>query len=189
MPAKLTGFDESIRRSKMSVKFQTPGSPARDILFQFPPKIINDSRKGTWDEKPAGPNSGDKVAVYKAADPRVMTMEWKYIVGFDSWSIDKIKTEIKNVRGYFRNPFIDAGGQSPLIVLLQVWKIGGDAPMSFRMDSSNIKHGPTMVGNSNGDVFPLLTEIAIELRSWPKIGDVAPAETVKGQLTFTPDWF
>ncbi len=188
MPAQLTGFDREIRRSKISVNFRTPGSPPRDVVFQFPPKIVSDGRQGAWKEEAAAANTGDLMALYQGAEPRIMTMEWKYVVGFDSWTIDKVKTELKHLRGYFRNPF-DATGQGPLIILLQVWKIGGDAPMSFRMKAVNVKHGPTMVGNSNGDIFPLLTEIAIELKSWPKIGDTEPVETVPGQKTFTPDWF
>lgn len=211
MPAQLTQFDREICGSRnLRVLIRRPTrdpsrTEARAIQFQFPPKVTNDSRDGEWEEKSAGPNSGDKIAVYKSANPRRITLEWTYIVGFAGWTIDDIKTELKTMRGYFRNPFIeniegdDAGARaeqanSPLVINLLLWDIGGDEPMSFRMSSASCKHGPTLVNGRSinepgiGRVFPLKTEVSAEFKSWPSIGD-PPAQTVPGQKPFTVDWF
>lgn len=189
MPATLTPFDQAIKTAKLTVKIKTPAGGARDILFQFPPRVVNDSRGGDWEEKPAGANSGDMIAIYKSAKPRLITLQWKYIVGFAGWSIDQIKAEVQTLRGYFRNPFIEGGGgPSPMVIELLLWKIGGNDTMSFRMKDANIKHGDTLVGSPNGDVFPLTTEVSIELQSWPLLGN-PPAQMVPGQKVFGPDWF
>lgn len=196
--ALLTQYDMAIAGSdKLRILMRRPTDAAkaeteeRDVFFQFPPKVVNDSRDGEWDEKPAGPNAGDKIAIYKCANPKKVTVEWKYIVGFASWTISDIKDELQLLRGYFRNPFIEGSGDSalsPLVVSLQLWKIGGDEPMSFRLQAINIKHGNTLIGKKPDGVFPLLTEVSAEFRSWPLIGK-PPVQTVPGQKEFTVDWF
>ncbi len=198
MAALITNYDRSIIDSNsLRIVLRRPTNETgttterRDVAFQFPPKIPNDSRAGDWKEDAAGPNSGDKIAVYKAASPRRITVEWKYIVGYANWSIDKIKDQLKLLRGYFRNPFIENAGEtalSPLVVELRLWEVGGRSTMSFRLDQVNIKHGPTLVGKKPDLVFPLLTDVSADFKSWPKIGN-PPAQTVPGQLPFGLEWF
>lgn len=196
--AELTAFDKALCDSdRLLLRIRRPtdagggASEAHKVQFQFPPKIINDSRSSDWKEDGGGPNAGDKIAVFQHADPRRITIEWSYIVGFNNWSVADIKDELKTLRGYFRNPFIEGSGptaMSPLVIEVLLWDVGGDAPMSFRMREASIKHRPTIVRDDEGQIFHLFTDISIELKSWPLIG-TPPVQTVPGQVVFGSDWF
>lgn len=199
MPATMSPFDKAIASSgRLKVSLRRPtsssangGSEQRNIAFQLPPVILGDARSGEWDERAAGPNSGDQIAVYKTALPRIITMQWRYVVGWDGWTVEKIKDEIQTLRGYFRNPFIEGSGDaalSPLVIEVLLWSFGGTEVMSFRLHRSDIKHGKTLVGLPPDKIFALTTDVSIELKSWPSIG-TPPAQTVPGQRQFTPDWF
>lgn len=205
MAGLLTDFDRSIsdsNRIAMLVRRPAPAtgrSELKSMAFQFPPKVVNNSRDADWDEKNGGPNAGDKIAVYKTANPLRITIEWRYVTGYAGWTAAKIKDEISTLRGYFRNPYIEGSGEdamSPLVVSLLLWDIGGKKFMSFRITAVNVKHGPTLVGSKDGGhIFPLITDVSVELKSWPQIlgtlgeKDNQPVQTVPGQQVFTPDWF
>lgn len=204
MPIVYTPHDLSLSENSANGGFllsvKTPEGPPKPVLFQFPPKVVGDSRGGNWKEDPAGPSAGDVIAVYQNAKPRIVVIEWVYIVDSASqidggkFSAARIHDELRKLRGYFRNPYLEgsttdkgAAANSPMIVGLWMWQIGGNQPMSFRLESSNIKHSSTIVGKGR-DAFPLRTDVSVELRSWPKIG-TPPSGSVPGQLELTNDWF
>lgn len=199
--------NDIIKEGWILIRIQVPTSATgtarqtRDIKFQFPPKISDDSREGEWDEKSAGPNSGDIIAVYKTAKPRSVTLDWIYVLtghpsevyrGNAIWNAETIQEQLRFLRGYFRNPFVEGGGggdgaNSPLVVNLWLWGAGGRGTMSFRLNSVNIKHDQTIIG-TGATAFPLRTEVSANFKSWPKIGN-PPVQTVPGQRIFTPEWF
>lgn len=169
-----------------------------NVELQFPPHIQSDGRRGEWKESSGGPSAGDKIAVYTAADPRIISVELTYVVDGASWTSEKIKKQLQLLRGYFRNPFIEAAGGtpdnpstsalSPMVILLKIWSVGGPSEMSFRLDSVGVRHGKTFVGVGQ-NAFPLHTVVSLSLKSWPKIGDNPPAQTVPGQLVYDVSWY
>lgn len=198
MVMRYTTFDIAATTIGLQVRiFEPPADPKnpaeqKDILFQFPPHVSNDSRGGDWDEHPGGPEAGDQIAVYKAARPRRITLEWQYIVDGGDWTADVIHTQLKLLRGYFRNPFTKAKGNvanSPMIIELLLWEFGGKKPMTFRLHDVNVKHGKALMFTNDGGIFALETTVSGEFKSWPNVGIEFPAQLVPGQKTFTNDWF
>lgn len=168
------------------MEFKSPEKKLETVLFQFPPKVRNDSRQGDWDPKPVGPNAPDQLAFYKSGQPRRITVEWTYIVDGGQFPSTKIHNEVRKLRGYFSNPRQEGdGGFNSLVVFLQAWMIGGSSKMSFRFEQANIKHSETIVG-SGKSAFPLRTDIAMELKTWPKFERL---QVANDQIELTPEWY
>ncbi len=171
------------------------GGP-KNILFQFPLRVSSDNRSGDWDEKSTGPNTGDKIGIYKSANPRHISLDWYYMVDGGKWPASKIHDQLRVLRGYYRNPFISDvaagesgdGQMSPMVILLKVYDVGGDDVMSFRADSVGIKHSGPLIGPPKNP-FPLRTDVSLSLKSWPQLGTNPPVQLVKGQREFKLDWF
>lgn len=172
------------------------------IQFQFPPKIKEDSRGGSWNERATtGPTSSDPIATYEHADPRKISMDWTYIVDGDAWPAAKIQTQLYLLRKYFVNgDSLNAeGGKvneeglfAELVVKLRIGGMGGKDKMSFRFTNVSIKHGDTLVGEGE-DVFHLRTDVSAQLRSWPIILNVdfkgTKVQAVDGMIKTPNDWY
>lgn len=187
MAIRYTPHDRDLSSSFL-LKIRSPEGVESPVMFQFPPRVVNDSRDGDWKEEPVGPNAPDHIAVYKSGTPRRLTIEWTYIVDGSKFPATRIHDEVRKLRGYFSNTLVEGGGTfDSLIVMFWAWNIGGKAPMSFRLKSSNIKHGQTLVG-SGKDAFPLRTDVAVELKTWAKVGE---AQIAPGQLDISKntDWY
>jgi hypothetical protein len=180
MPAQITEFDRGLADA---VTMQFNNGPK--IVFQFPPKITSDSRKGEWHE---GNLPGtEPVAVYQRSGPREISLTWTYIVdGSQEWTTDKVAEQVKIMRGYFaRTKDPNVQGQRNLIVFFKMWNFGGSDTMSCRIKSVDVKHSETIVthctgGNKNYDkAYPLRTDITIELRLWTR-GSKVETQDLKG---------
>lgn len=171
-----------INRLKKEKQGSTLGE---DIKFQFPPKIVDDSQEGRWDED-QNEVTADTFATYKGAGPRRVTVDWTYIVtkteckAADHWTPQVIHRQLRILRGYWRNSMFDEF-QSRMVIYMRLWGLGGEKVMSFRMHGLTIKHGPTLVGVGL-DAFPLRTDVSSQFRMWPEF-DVN--KDVKG-ISFVP---
>lgn len=164
------------------------------VIFQFPPKILSDNRKGNWNE---GDLRGEEpVAVFKNSGPREMTMSWTYIVDGAEWTTDAVVREIKRVRGYFANVLEESDRQRSLICGFKYCLYGDQNRFSARIKSIDVKHGDTLVIPSNGEggidttlAFPLRTDITIDLRLWTKGGANNKQDLTKLKEELTPEWY
>lgn len=188
MPIRYTDHDRSLA-SSFFMEFRSPEKTLGTVLFQFPPKVRNDSRQGDWDEKAVGPNAPDKLAFYKTGDPRRITVEWVYIVDGGQFTSARIHDELRKLRGYFSNPKQEGdGGFNSLVVNFWAWNIGGSSKMSFRFLQANIKHSETIVGTGKS-AFPLRTDVAVEMKTWPKFTLGGMLQVANDQIELTPEWY
>lgn len=161
-------FTEHDRRIAESVTFRFVNPEWGSIVFQFPPKILSDNRKGTWEETQLP--GVEPVAVYTVSGPREMTLTWTYIVesagaAVGPWTIDRIKTNVNRLRGYFAQVKDIAATRKNLIVMFKHTWLTGEQEWSCRIKSVNVKHSENLVGEP-GLVYPLRTDITVDLRLW-----------------------
>lgn len=169
------------------------------IKFQFPPKIVDDSQTGSWNQN-RNALTADMIAVYEGADPRQTTVEWTYIVTntqcepdviqrrrprdeinrSSGWTPQLIHRQLRLLRGYWRNSFIEGKFQSNMIVFMQLWALGGQRVMSFRLAGLSIKHSTTIV-NKGIEAFPLRTDISAQFKMWPDFSSLKGAGKAKQQ--------
>jgi hypothetical protein len=162
----------------------TSGLRALPIEFQFVPKIVSDSRKATWNEHEL-PNNDAFAAPVSTVGPRIMSMQWTYIVdeigdvpsfNFGQlfkvanpdgiWTIEKIKRNINALRGYFLTAKTQEDSSFKGLVARLRWPLlGGIGEWTCRIVSVDVKHSENMVGNDR-IMFPLRSDVSIDLRLW-----------------------
>jgi hypothetical protein len=127
-----------------------PQSGSFNLPFQFPPKIINDSRKGEWIEAPL--RGEEMVAIFGTSGAREITLQTTYIAGSRGGSSGKlfypqrIATIMRTLRSYFSRPYGGDGQlDKSLVVDFQMYYQTGFAPFSGRIKSIDITHGKTLV--------------------------------------------
>lgn len=184
MAMTYTQFDELLRDA-VTLRFYREGGVGDKVEFQFPPRILNDGRKGEWNED--GLPGTEPVATYEKSGPREISLTWTYIVDGGAWTTERVSNQVRLMRGYFaRTRDRDGNGQRNLIAYFQMWRHGGTKEMTCRIRSVDVKHSETVVApcvNNRPrvqDAYPLRTDITVELRLWTKGGrekqvqDLAP---------------
>jgi len=171
------------------------------IEFQFPPKIVSDSRKGTWVENDV---VGDEAAAaFSFTGSRIITINWSYVVDGGLWTVDRITHIVRTLRSYFIEARQLMIGNKNLVIFVKFWAIGGSKEMSARMKSVDIKHGETMVipsltsndgtEHSGADyAYPLRTDISVDLRLWTKgMGEGGPEvlADINELKAITKEWY
>lgn len=179
----LTDYDRSISDAvslvlHSDVNIGTSGKrvPDTKIGFQFPPKILSDSRSGTW--RDAEIRGAEPVATYATSGARTFTLNWTYIVedySFDVypttavdssvWTINKIKENINEIRGYFSRTRAISSSQRNLLVLFKYPWLTGSEPWTCRLTNVSVKHGDTLVGTPDR-LFPLRSDVSIDMHLW-----------------------
>jgi hypothetical protein len=187
------------------------------IEFQFMPKILSDSRKGSWDESEV--LGREPVSNIATAGPRIMSMRWTYIVEDIGkvpsrnainiqnpffrgiWDIGRIRKNLNVLKGYFLNAKRAHTSTHAGLVCQLTWPlIGGIGTWTCRITSIDIKHSENMVGNRD-IMFPVKSDVTIDLRLWTRGtqddidafgGDNAAIQNVDGmkpQPSFGDLWF
>ena len=151
--------------------------------FQFPPRITSDNRKGNWEE---GELRGvEPVAVFATSGARDISINWTYIVDGGVWTAQRVSNNIKKLRGYFARLKGEEGkptktSRELLVVKFKMWRHGDPGkPMTARIKSIDVKHGETIVCDnvdniagssdcSSGHIFPLKSDITVDLKLWTK---------------------
>jgi hypothetical protein len=169
---------ENDRRLARSVRFQigTGEFINRDdpregrVSFQFPPKILSDSRSGSWDEGGAKGILGmEPFKVFTSANERTFALSWSYIIDNApgaTWDSIRVKNEINRIRGYFSNLLSDrtTANQNKLIVNFNYPLYTGPKTWTCRVTSVDVKYGDCLV--TDGFVHPLRTDITADMRLW-----------------------
>lgn len=174
----LTSIDMKLAESVV-LEFSGAGQTTsrQKVIFQFPPRMVNDSRSGTWSDN--GDLRGDEPTVqFKVSGARTMKLEWTYIVGEATsesrWSTLDVKKQVAGIRNYFSG-IPHRGKAEDYNVNFKMWAIGGIlSQFCARIISANISHGKAIIvpsGNYNDEpdvsrAFPLRTDISIDLRLW-----------------------
>lgn len=192
MPALYTPFDVAL---KDAVVLRFHNGP--NVQFQFPPKITNDSRKGTWQENDQTSGT-EPVAEFKTSGAREITLAWTYIVDGGNWTTDKIAEQIKNVRGYFARVRGTTGinTRDNLIVFLKMWNFGGPNAASCRIRNIDVKYSETLVTHCTGSgstnvnkAFALRSDITLDLRLWTKGGNLQVQDLTNLDPREVPQWY
>lgn len=135
------------------------------VEFQFPPRVLNDGRKGNWKE---GELRGvEPIAVFATSGPRVITIGWTYIIDGGAWDARRVADNVKRLRGYFAQIRGVGADTRKLIAKLKLWQVGGNKPISCRLVDIGVKYGETIVG-SGDDAYYLRTDITLDIRLWTK---------------------
>jgi len=140
------------------------------VDFQFPPKILNDGRSGTWEEYPF-PGS-QPIAYWKTSGARKWSLEWSYVIGARGWDTSKVKTQITSIRSYWemRKGENYAGN---LIVRFWMWKLGGDKYMTCRITDIDVTHSKAIYVPNGGlsmddrkSAYPVVTNVKVAMQIW-----------------------
>lgn len=126
------------------------------IIFQFVPKIVNESNGTEWEIKNQG--SFQPIKYIKTGSGRKLTMEWEYIATDGVFTPSKIAAQIRKTKVNFYEFTV---GSYPAY-RLSYGELTGPRPAYFRGMDINITYSPELV--LNGDtVFPLHTKISLGL--------------------------
>lgn len=183
MPALLIPADSKLASA---VVFEFPQNSK--VEFQFPPKITGDNRRATWKENTYA-GQVEPIMVHASSGPREVTMQITYIYD-GNWDSNKIKTQVRLLRGYFQR-VKDLKQQRNLAILLKLWSIGGESSMSFRMKSCDVKYSETMIFKGKAEnAYPLRTDITCDLASWTKGTASVEDQPLEGlRQTLIPEWY
>jgi len=175
----LIPFDLRVTNSAQLVILNTGVS----IDFQFPPEMTQDSRRVEWSTKVY--YGGDPLAIYNGNSARQMTLKIDYIIetanggGGGLWTINKIKRNINELKGYFTGAAVGQGGT--LMAIFKYPKITGDKPMSVRIGSVNVDYsGPHIGGQNDGsgfEAYPLKSTVTLDIATATLGPDTAENQT------------
>lgn len=190
MGQRYTNHDIALRE-QCFLQLGAASGNTHEVLFQFPPRILSDNRKGSWKE---GDLRGkEPVSVFKTSGPREMTLSWTYIVDGQDFTTAVIAEQVHAIRGYFAQVRDKKARARNLIVMFKYVLYGNPTqPMSARIKSIDVKHGDTFIipeGNVEQS-FPLRTDISVELRLWTKGGDEEATQDLQDlRDKLTPEWY
>lgn len=156
MPQQYTPHDIALCNSdemylKLTETDKEGGTKLTPIEFQFPPRFPSDNRRGTWSE---GELRGvEPIAVFSTSGPRIITMNWTYIVDGNSWTVWRIQKNISTLRGYWSRIKNKGGDRKNLVVHLKMWDFGGIDDMTARITSVDVKRSDTLVSYYKDDAL------------------------------------
>lgn len=182
------------------------------INFQFPPKILTDSRQGAWDEPET--IGTEPIVNYRGTAARAFTLTYTYIVETiehrdiainalpvpvlrgGPWSILRVRQEINKIRGYFTNATRGGPWRKPLMVYFKHPYITGPEYWSCRIRNVEVKHSENLVGRP-GYVYPLRSDVTVDMRLWSAIefanghpeNNVQIVDGLKPQPAFVDLWY
>ena len=199
----LTKYDEKIATGPGSginifgkPKKDFPGEGGSVLKLQFPVRVKQDGKKNRWtllydtmEYEPA--------YLYKGGSPRTVTIETTYIVGGPmtggiKWDVDRVATEIRRWKSYF---YI-AGPSQAILPIFQMdlyEHIGGSDAGTFRGLGVSIKHGKELIKGSDGKIFPLRSDVTLNVELVTEIEfnaeDLLYNYTGQGMEAFTNMWY
>ena len=147
------------------------------IVFQFPPKILNDAKGITWNKQPQA--SYEPIAIFMGSTARAIKLKFEYVVVGD-WDVKKIYDQINNIKAHAY--FGVVGGLSGTtesvrraeqgnlpymrLVMYNIIPRGesGMAEMStWRVENISITYSPEMTNTIDNMVWPVHTEVNLDL--------------------------
>jgi hypothetical protein len=194
MPMQYTPADLDLCGA-VTLRFEAgAGQRAFTIPFQFPPKIITDSRKAEWNEKSL--YGTEPVATLARTGPREISLVCTYIVDGGKWNTELIARTVRRIRGYVAR-IRQGDDQRNLVVTFSMWLHGGgdEEPMSCRIRGVDVKHSETQVipfaagGGSPHQAYPLRTDITLDLRIWTKGGPAKVQDLPGLRADEPPEWY
>ena len=163
MADNVTSIDSSLADNVTFTMGDTTKKTFVKIKFQFPPKILNDSRTGSWFETEVPGNQ--PIATWKTSGARKWTLEWTYVVGARGWTVNDVRTQITAMRAYWTQRENLA---TNFIVKFWIWKLGGPDLMTCRLTNIDITHGKAIYV-PDGDIkqaHPIITNIKTSMQLW-----------------------
>lgn len=193
MAFQLTEYDRELI-SRYSITVSDRFSKDKEIILQFPPKIISDGKSADWELKPSA--SYEPKAVFKGAQSRKISLMVTYVVTGGKFDAEFVATQVRSFKEHMYRSIVEGEEgegaiQNAPIVKLNLYRI---APISgrvptFRMTDVAIEYSETLVGDVEF-VFPLKTIITANLELFTKVGDIKGNVTddeVKNDVQNLPD--
>jgi len=185
MPFTLTKNDQSIIDSVVFEYSKEPppvsgfgeGSDSSNkIEFQFPPKVLSDTKSSNWEHEPFF--TFEPVSIYVGSEPRAIQIQAEYIItNSGGWTVDKVINMTHRAKSYFYRGFKSAGSTNfnklPVVFLtIYGHAFGGNPKSSWRVMGINISHGEEIFSDPIGNKlkFPIYTKIIWDLKLITKIG-------------------
>jgi hypothetical protein len=193
----LLPIDDALARA-VSLGYEAGSDGLQVILFQFPPRIVNDGRGADFVEIPI--RGDEPVAVYKTSKARKIRMEWTYIVGergggaspHTYWSVERVAEELRKLRTYFISADDSVSADKALLAYIK-WGALGDPDHSFtcRMENADITYGKTIYVPRRDGVrmaFPLRTDVGVDVKLWTNAGEDVKQELPLFSYKTYPKW-
>lgn len=165
----LVPFDERLTRAallRISVVDATSNFGASfEVPFQFPPRVLTDGKVTNWHSVDA--KSYEPIKIFMGAESRRFTLSFEYVAtGSGDFTAFNIANILRGIKAY---AYDEAGNKSKARV--RVYNIIGETePAPCRIMSISISHGEEIVEN-NGGIFPLHTQVSIDLELSTQIAD------------------
>lgn len=186
MSAFLTELDAALARD-VTFQFRSKGLGTKsgfNVRFQFPPRIVSDSRKGDWVEAPL--RGDEPVAVYATSGAREITMSWTYIAGARGFGGDegqilftpyRIASTVRALRSYFASPYKGVKTlDEALIVYFRMWYHTGKKIFTCRMKSLDVTHSNCLV-NDAGEFTTNVERAAVPPGDRDRAHEIHPRRT------------
>ena len=155
----LNEFDKKlIRNAKMIIISE--GEDPYPIPFQFPPRILSDSKKPQYQEIPT--YSYEPIKIYIGSDSRAFTVEFDYIATGEQFNVPTISDILRQIKSSIYNG-TNAGPQ----IKCSIYEIA-PKELPCRLMGIDIKHSEELV--DNGGIFPLHTKVSLQLEMQTRIG-------------------
>ena len=144
----------------------TRDSSKGEILFQFPPRILNESKASRWNEQDL--YTYEPLAIYMGADNRQISINFEYVVNGSTWTSKKVSDQVRTLKGmhYFgdvRPKYNDA--TKVIYIKLHAYEVvplAGGTPSTWRLLRTSINYSEEMI-KTDDLVWPLHTKVTVDL--------------------------
>lgn len=151
--SSLVSFDRQLADSA-SFLVKSTGS-AREIPFQFPPKIVNESNSSLWMEVESW--SVEPIKIHKGSSGKKMTVEWEYLATDNTFTGPKIASILRDLKSYF---MVFTRELAPIVIFN--YTQASFASPQYRFLGVNITYGSEIV-ISGGEPYPLHSKVQASL--------------------------
>jgi hypothetical protein len=144
--------------SNTDLELYIDGERTETVLFQFPPKVVSDSKSGKWEVTFKW--SYEPVAVWKGSEPREIKLDARYIVhNVGGWGAKQIQNQILAIKSHFYQWTSGRAGSKAPYMKLYIYKI---APYgsTWRLINLDITYSEELV-YSDGMFWPLESKVSM----------------------------
>ena len=128
---------------------------AKEIKFQFAPKIVSDTNTSAWLEEDVW--GQELLRIHKGSIGRRVVFEWEYVASDNTFTGTRIGGILRDLKSYFFD--FKKSKRYPVVTVRYMAVI--PKLTFFRLRDVNIQHGPELV--RNGDLYPLHTKVSATL--------------------------
>jgi hypothetical protein len=149
-------------------------------IFQFPPKIISDSKQAKWQFHHK--TGYEPVAVFWGAESRRITLKAEWVV-YNEWSPSKINNALLNIKSHLYLVGAAVVTRAPFVEM-SVYRIAPDRS-TWRLMDVSLQYSEEMV-DIGKDAWPLHTEANLSLELFTQGGNITDKEQHENGIKALP---